>query len=338
MRADRLVATLLVLQSRGRVTAAELAEELEISVKTARRDLEALAIAGIPVYPQRGKGGGWSLLGGARTDLSGLTADEARTLFLVAGPSSTATPNAKAALRKLVRALPETFRAGAEAAAAAVVLDPAGWGGTSRARPRHLDALQRAVVDGVQVRLGYADRARSESERVVHPLGLVEKDSIWYLVAGTDHGMRTFRVSRVRAVAATGEPVVRPDGFDLATTWDAVVATIEDRRTALRAVVRGPAWCSHALRAQFGPSTTLRAELADGRVEVEVGGQSASSIAERLAGWGPHDLEVLDPPEVRGELARIGRSLLERYGAEQRGPVMTDVTGGRSSEPETVSE
>src|SRR5687768_3395422 len=128
VRADRLVAALLILQARGRVTAADLAEELEISERTARRDLEALAMAGIPVYSQPGRNGGWSLLGGARTDLSGLTAAEARTLFLVAGPSSAVTPEAKAALRKLVRALPETFRAEAEAAAAAVVLDPTTWG------------------------------------------------------------------------------------------------------------------------------------------------------------------------------------------------------------------
>ena len=128
MRADRLVAILLLLQSRGRVTAAEVAAELEVSLKTARRDLEALSLAGIPVYAQPGRGGGWQLLGGARTDLSGLTAAEARTLFLVAGPSATVTPEAKSALRKLVRALPEPFRASAEAAATATVLDPAGWG------------------------------------------------------------------------------------------------------------------------------------------------------------------------------------------------------------------
>ena len=229
MRADRLVATLLVLQAKGRVTAAELADELEISIKTARRDLEALAIAGIPVYSQAGRGGGWSLIGGARTDLSGLTAAEARTLFMVAGPSSTATPEAKAALRKLVQALPETFRADAEAAASAIVLDPAAWGGTTRPRPAHLDELQRAVVDGVQVRLGYADRTRNETVRTVHPLGLVDKGSVWYLVAGTDAGMRTFRVSRVRSVERTTDPVVRPPDFDLATTWQGVVATLEER-------------------------------------------------------------------------------------------------------------
>ncbi len=125
MRADRLVATLLVIQARGRVTAAELAGELEVSVATARRDLEALSAAGVPVYPQPGRGGGWSLLGGARTDLSGLTAPEARALFLLLGPAATLDPQAKAALRKLVRALPATFRADAQAAATAVVTDPA---------------------------------------------------------------------------------------------------------------------------------------------------------------------------------------------------------------------
>src|SRR2546421_10001460 len=114
MRADRLVATLLLMQSRGRVTATELASELEVSVAPARRDLEALSAAGVPVYPQPGRGGGWSLVGGARTDLSGLTASEARALFLLAGPAAAIAPEVKSALRKLVRALPGTFRADAE--------------------------------------------------------------------------------------------------------------------------------------------------------------------------------------------------------------------------------
>src|SRR5580700_3500913 len=114
MRADRLVATLLVLQARGRITAQELAQELEVSVRTARRDLEGLAQSGVPVYSQPGRGGGWTLIGGAKTDLSGLTEAEARTLFLVAGPSA-ATPEVKAALRKLMQALPSTFRSDAEA-------------------------------------------------------------------------------------------------------------------------------------------------------------------------------------------------------------------------------
>src|SRR5438045_3706139 len=230
MRADRLVATLLFLQARGRVTAAEVATELEVSVKTARRDVEALSIAGIPVYSQPGRGGGWALVGGARTDLSGLTAAEARTLFLVAGPSSAVTPAAKAALRKLVRALPETFRAEAEKAASAIVLDPARWGGRAPSAPPHLEALQHAVIEGVQVRLGYTDARGAVTERIVHPLGLVSKGTTWYLVADTDGGRRTFRVWRVQSVELTNDPAVRPDDFDLGRAWEDIVSTVDERR------------------------------------------------------------------------------------------------------------
>src|SRR5215217_1639377 len=117
----------MLLQTRGQVTAAEVATELGVSERTARRDLEALGMEGLPVYSRQGRNGGWQLLGGARTDLSGLTAAEARALFLVAGPSSTATPEVRAALRKLVRALPESFRDAAQAASGALVVDPHGW-------------------------------------------------------------------------------------------------------------------------------------------------------------------------------------------------------------------
>ena len=128
VRADRLVAILLLLQQREQVTAAEVARELEVSERTARRDLDALAMAGVPVYSMQGRGGGWRLVGGARTDLSGLTASEARALFLVAGPASAATPAVKAALRKLVRALPEPFREQAEAAASSWSSTRDDWG------------------------------------------------------------------------------------------------------------------------------------------------------------------------------------------------------------------
>src|SRR6478735_11664513 len=153
MRADRLVATLLLMQSRDRVTAAEVATELEVSVATARRDLEALSAAGIPVYPQSGRGGGWSLVGGARTDLSGLSATEAQALFLLVGPAAAVSPEAKSALRKLVRALPQTFRADAEAAAEAVMIDPTRWGERERDRPDMVAMLQSAVVRRRHVRL-----------------------------------------------------------------------------------------------------------------------------------------------------------------------------------------
>src|SRR5690625_2743112 len=116
MRADRLIATLLLMQARGKVTAAELAAELEVSVATTRRDLDALSIAGVPDYAARGRGGGWRVLGGARTDLSRLSSGEMRALFLLQGPADSQTPDASSALRKLVRALTESIRAQAQVA------------------------------------------------------------------------------------------------------------------------------------------------------------------------------------------------------------------------------
>ncbi|HET7490056.1 MAG TPA: YafY family protein [Acidimicrobiales bacterium] len=312
MRADRLVATLLFLQSRGRVTAAEVAEELEVSVKTARRDLEALSIAGIPVYSQAGRGGGWSLVGGARTDLSGLTAAEARTLFLVAGPSSAVTPEAKAALRKLVQALPETFRAEAEKAAAAIVLDPARWGGRAPTAPPHLETLQQAVIEGAQVRLGYTDAKGAVSERVVHPLGLVSKGTTWYLLADTDAGRRTFRVWRVRSAEITGEPAARPDGFDLRAAWDEVVATLDEHRSTRTVTALVDPSLLRWLRAHFGTRLTVGAAGDDGRLPVELAFPEHHDPARELCAYG-EGLEVLGPPEVRAALAAIGAGLVRRY-------------------------
>jgi predicted DNA-binding transcriptional regulator YafY len=313
VRADRLVATLLFLQSRGRVTAAEVADELEVSIRTARRDLEALSIAGIPVYSQAGRGGGWSLVGGARTDLSGLTAAEARTLFLVAGPSSAVTPAAKAALRKLVQALPETFRAEAEKAASAVVLDPAAWGGRAPATPPHLERLQQAVLQEAQVVLGYRDRLGAVSERTVHPLGLVSKGSSWYLVADTEAGLRTFRVWRVQSAELTGDPVRVPDGFDLNETWKRVVAEMDERRGSARVRAVAEADVIGPLRGHFGNRLEIGDPIDRGRVEVDIGFAEGHDAAMELAGYG-FALEVLDPPEVRTRLAEIGARLVDRYG------------------------
>jgi predicted DNA-binding transcriptional regulator YafY len=313
MRADRLVATLLLMQSRGRVTAAEVADELEVSVATARRDLEALSAAGIPVYPQAGRGGGWSLVGGARTDLSGLTAAEAQALFLLVGPAAAVAPEAKAALRKLVRALPQTFRADAEAAADAVVIDPVRWGGERRDRDATVDLLQNAVVRRRKVRFHYQGRGQARSERVVDPWGLVEKDDVWYLVAGTDRGRRTYRVDRVEDAAVTGEDAARPDEFALSEAWDEVVAEVEARRSPVSAVILIDARFTHVLQRQFGRHCEVLGEEADGRARVRLAAHMPLSIAERIAGWGD-TAEVVESDAVRAELARIGAELTRRYG------------------------
>ena len=309
------MAILLLLQTRGKVTAAEVADELEISERTARRDLDALGMAGIPVYSSQGRGGGWQLIGGATTDLTGLTSAEARALFLVAGPSSEATPEVKAALRKLVGALPETFRSEAEAASAAVVVDPTGWwaGSTApRPTPTHLDALQEAVIEGRQVVLGYVAGNGDATTRTVHPLGLAAKGAVWYLVAGTERGQRTFRVDRVASVELTADPVVRPEGFDLAAAWREVTASFSQRTAALTVRATASPSILGILRYVLGPRVRIGPAGDDGRVEVEVSGDEAHMLAAQLAGFGS-DVVVLEPPEVRAELAAITRQLVAEY-------------------------
>lgn len=317
MRADRLVAILLMLQTKGQVTAAEVAVELEVSERTARRDLDSLGMAGLPIYSKQGRGGGWQLIGGARTDLSGLTGPEARALFLVAGPSSTATPEIKTALRKLIRALPEPFRDEAQAASVAVISDPTGWGGTAVHRPTPvlLDPLQAAVIEAQQVVLGYVDRLRNPSSRTVHPLGLATKANVWYLVADTANGLRTFRVDRVTSVEPTGERVVRPPGFVLAEAWKLIADEVDQRRISLWA--RGTVdpdllWLLRMLlgsRVRIGPAT------ADGWIEVEVGSHNVRALAGEIAGLGA-GLRLSEPQEVLDALAAVGRELLAVYGAD----------------------
>lgn len=297
-----------MLQAKGRVTAAELAHELEVSERTARRDLEALAMAGIPVYSQPGRNGGWELIGGARTDLSGLTADEARALFLIAGPAA-ATPEVRAALRKLVHALPATFRQHAEAAAGAVVHDAASWDHAEPVAPDHLDALQRAVIEGVQIELGYRRRDGRSSERTVHPLGLVVKNNTWYLVGDTSAGQRTFRVSRVQSVTQTGRPAERPASFDLSEAWRSIVTTVDAQRAPVEVRLRTDPVTLDVLRYMFGSRVEGGPEEADGRVAVTLRAHSELMVARQLAGFADA-LEVQSPRGVRGYLADIGRTLV----------------------------
>lgn len=309
MRADRLVAALLLLQTRGQVTAAELATELEVSVATARRDLEALSAAGIPVYPQAGRGGGWSLVGGARTDLSGLTATEAQALTFLLGPAAAATPELRSALRKLIRALPSTFRDDAESAARAIVVDPSRWGESRRQRSPLVNQLQDAVFRQRKVRLEYGSPATS---RQVDPWGLANKDDIWYLVAGTERGQRTFRVDRIVDAEITNQPAERPAECELSEAWRQIVDDMERRRSLISATVLIPTRLAPILQGHFGRHAEVIEELDDGRSRIRVAAHMPRAIAESLAGWGA-TVVVEEPDDVKTELARIGAELVDRY-------------------------
>ncbi len=313
MRADRLVAILLMLQTRGQVTAAEVAAELEISERTARRDLDSLGVAGLPVYSMQGRNGGWRLAGDGRTDLSGLTSAETQALFVLAGPQAT-TPELRAALRKLVRALPEPFRERAEAASGAVVYDSTGWDAARGERPTpvHLDAVQGAVIGGRQIVIGYVARQGQATTRTVHPLGLATKAGSWYLVAETDAGRRTFRIDRIQSVEVTSDPVVRPEGFELADAWKMIASEIEHVRTpvVVRALVDLQAM--PLVRYALGARLRIGMAIGDGRAEVEIRGQSERALAGELAGFG-RVVEVIEPQGVRAHLAAVAAELSRLY-------------------------
>jgi predicted DNA-binding transcriptional regulator YafY len=324
MGSMRMVAALLLMQSRGRITAAELAEELEVSVATARRDLAALSAAGVPVYPQPGRRGGWQLVGGARTDLTGLTAAEAQELFVLLGTSQQLPGPASTAVRKLLRALPVPFRDDAEAAIAAVRADAAGWGSQEHVRPPIVDRLQRAVIDRCKIIIDYTGRDRARGQRVVGPLGLIDKGGQWYLIAVPDgrEDSRTYRVDRIGELTITDDHFERPEGFDLSRSWQRIAEQVEAERGRVRATVLVERRRLSALREHFGRYLDVLGDhrtdedhdqrCTAERVRVTVAAQSVRAIAEQLAGWG-QVVEVLGPDSVRRELVAIGRDLIERY-------------------------
>ncbi len=311
------MAILLLLQRRHQVTAAQVAAELEISVRTARRDLEALGMAGLPVYSLPGRHGGWRLAGGGRTDLSGLSVPEAEALFLVAGPSADTTPQVKAALRKLVRALPEPMRHGAERAGSAVLVDQRGWGDrdlTRRPPPPLLDAVRDAVVQSRQLSLAYTARTGDVSTRLVEPLGLAAKGGNWYLVAGTETGLRTFRVDRIDDLSATGVAASVPEAFDLSQAWALIRDRVEELRTPLVATAMVNPDALGLLAFVIGDRLRIGAADDDGRIAVELRGHHVRQLASDVSGFGA-GVEIVEPVELRDELLRLGQDLVRRYGS-----------------------
>jgi predicted DNA-binding transcriptional regulator YafY len=230
---------------------------------------------------------------------------------VLVGPGAAIVPEAKSALRKLVRVLPATFRADAEAAASAVVIDPTRWGERGRARPALVEVLQTAVVRRRKVHLVYANRARERTQRLVDPWGLADKDDVWYLVAGTEDGQRTFRVDRVLDAVVTDLAAERPADFELQQAWSRVVDEVEQQRALVTATVLIGAELLPVLRIQFGRQCDVDDPL-DGHVRARLAAPTATMIAQRLAGWAAL-VEVMEPASVRAELARIGSELAERY-------------------------
>ncbi len=333
MRADRLVAIVLLLQSHGQRTVAQLAETLGASERTIRRDLDSLCTAGVPVYPQRGRGGGWALLAGHRIDLSGLTAAEARSLVLAAS-GAPGQEGVDSALRKVLAALPATIRDQVLSARHRVHVDPTAWGpargeGAESTLAGLRDALERSLV----VDLCYAKPGSDASWRRVHPLGLVVKHGTWYLLGLGPTGPRTYRVSRIQTLELTSEPSRTPADFDLAATWGesqrAFDALRPSAEVTVEVLVDAGAWPRLSGRLCAWWDLADLGVACDGRRKALLRICSPRQAAMELVCF-DGAVEVLNPPEVRAELAALGRRLVECYTAGET--VMSD-SGGVLAEP-----
>ncbi|WP_040793629.1 helix-turn-helix transcriptional regulator [Nocardia paucivorans] len=320
MRADRLVSLVLLLRRRGRMTAAELAERLEVSTRTVLRDIEALSAAGVPVYAERGRRGGFALLPGFRTELTGLNHDEALALLIAGsrrGAQAFGLGSALAsAMLKVVDALPESYRATAVDGAERLLIDP-----ETDLLARRLVAeevsgdilaeVRRAVFAGHRLRIHYAAVGQSPKWRTVDPIGLVIARDRGYLLARRSGADRTYRLSRVLAAKELPEPARRPDRVDLERMWQERSARFRTGGDQVTVSVR----VDPARREELvGTALAVRAEEpdADGQLRLEVTFQDS-----RHAEWAlwqlTTDAEVLEPLSLRATLRDRAAAIVARY-------------------------
>lgn len=309
MRASRLLSIMMLLQTRGRMSAEALAAELEVSVRTIYRDVDQLSAAGVPVYADIGRNGGFALLEGWRTRLTGLTAPEAQALFLSGLPGPAAELGlgdevAQAEL-KLLAALPADWQAEAKRMSARFHLDPAGW-----FQPGHQSEHLKMVADAVWSERRLAIRYESwtrVSDRVIEPLGLVLKGGIWYVVAQADRKLRTFRLSSILALVQTGESFERPEHFDLPAYW------AESTRQFEREVYNGVARVRASERGRKrlrNISAAVREAVDAAKLTPDADGWAELSIPIEEVEWASREMirigaeiAVLEPPELRDRVA-----------------------------------
>lgn len=323
MRASRLLSLLLLLQTRGHMTARQLATELEVSIRTVYRDIESLSSAGVPVYADRGPDGGYRLLDGYRTRLTGLTGEEADSLFLTGIPGPAAELGLGAVLAatelKLMAALPPESRSRAVRVRERFHLDAPGWFRDPEETP-HLAAVADAVWDQRRIRVCYRRWARpQEVTRTLDPLGVVLKAGSWYLIARSEGEPRTYRVSRILRLDPMDEPFVRPEGFDLAAYWRSWSARFETDVYNGKAVIRLSPEAWRRMPHLLLPATVRAAQEnagppdPEGWVPTVIPIESIRHAHTDLLKFGA-DIQVSEPPELRALILRSAEDLVRLYG------------------------
>jgi predicted DNA-binding transcriptional regulator YafY len=311
---------MMLLQARGRMSAESLAEELEVSVRTIYRDIDQLSAAGVPVYADIGRNGGFALLDGWRTRLTGLTASEARALFLsgLPGPASELGlgDEVAAAELKLLAALPADWQAEATRMSSRFHLDPKGWFSTGP-RPEFLQAIAEAVWSETRITIKY-DSWTQISERTVEPLGLVLKGGVWYLVAQRETGLRTYRMSQILALTPTDERFQRPADFDLPRHWRQSTASFEReiyvgvaRVRATRTGISRLKDISQRCKDEIEAQTPVFDD--DGWAELDVPIEEERWASREMTRAGA-EVQVLAPEGLRLRMIEIATKLAKSYG------------------------
>jgi predicted DNA-binding transcriptional regulator YafY len=317
MRADRLLSIMLMLQVHRRMTARALADRLEVSERTILRDMEALSAAGVPVVAERGTGGGWSLLGEYRTNLTGMNEAEIQALFLARSPHLLDDLGlgkaAEAAFIKLFATVPASTRRDAESANQRIYVDVTGWNRSEETVPL-LPLLQEAVWRERKIRFKYQRGEGCDVERLVDPLGLVAKGSVWYLVAAIDGDIRNYRVSRMLEAEMTDQTFVRPESFDLVKHWHQSAAAFKSSIPGYQVIVRIH---PEALNRLYIIGRFSRVERVDppdeeGWRQVSIWFQFEDDACECLLGFGDQ-LEALEPHELRQKLFNRAEQVVEFY-------------------------
>jgi predicted DNA-binding transcriptional regulator YafY len=323
VRASRLVSLLMLLQTRERMTARELAAALEVSVRTVYRDVESLCAAGVPVYGEPGHEGGYRLVEGYRTRLTGLTAPEAESLFLASLPAAADElgmgPTAAAAQLKLLAALPAELRVRADRSAQRFHLDAPSWYHDADRAP-HLAAVTGAVWQQRTITIRYLRWEQpQEIVRTLEPHGIVLKGGRWYLVArAAERDMRTYRVSRLLTVDVLDDEFERVPGFDLAAYWADQLERFDHDRlrgtATLRLSPQGAERLPHLLEPAVADTANRTAGPPDeaGWVEVTIPVEPAEQAVPELLRLGA-DAEVLGPPTLREHMATVVEALARRY-------------------------
>lgn len=318
MRASRLLSILILLQLRGRLTAADLAAEFEVSERTIYRDVDALSAAGVPVYGDRGPGGGFQLLGGYRTQLTGLSAGEAEATAMIGLPGPAAELGigaaASAARNKLLVALPGGGGALADRMAARFHLDPVDWYRAGDALP-HLPMIARAVLDQHPLSMRY-ESWQGVRDWTVEPLGLVLKAGIWYLAARGGGKIRVFRMSNIQTLMVDVAPFEWPVDFHLATWWQAEQARFEAELFATVAAVRAsPDGCSRlAAQSPRGAEAVAGAGPpgADGWRDMTMRIEDSDHGARDMLALGA-EVEVIAPASFRRRIAMLAGQIAGRH-------------------------